>query len=275
MTMTPPNWTALLFAPTGNDRVLASAIRHRPDAVILDLEDAIPPEAKSAARAALPAAQAALSQAGIPCVLRVNASLATMVQDLAAVDLDLLHAVMLPKCTDHRPLLNAADLTGGTRGLIALIENPAALPNLPAMAAVPQCIGLMLGPEDYATALGADPNRGALDIPVAHIASAAAPRGLLAVGFPGSIANFRDLDLYAAQIAKGRDLGMNTVAAIHPAQLSVIRAAFAPTEAERLWAAAILAKASTEGVLFQHDGAMVDAPVITRARAILAAAKAQ
>jgi citrate lyase subunit beta/citryl-CoA lyase len=268
--MTPPNWTALLFAPTGYDRVLASALRHRPDAVILDLEDAIAPEAKAAARAALPAAQAALSAAGIHCVLRVNASLAAMVQDLAAADLALLHAVMLPKCEDTRPLWNAAELTGGSVGLIALIESPAALPNLPAIAAVPQCIGLMLGPEDYATTLGANPNRGALDLPVAHIANAAAPRGLLAVGFPGSIANFRDLDLYAAQIAKGRDLGMTAVAAIHPAQLPVIRSAFAPTEAEREWAAAILAKAETVGALFKHDGAMVDAPVITRARAILA-----
>jgi citrate lyase subunit beta/citryl-CoA lyase len=268
--MTPSNWTALLFAPTGNDRVLASALRHRPDAVILDLEDAIAPEAKAAARAALPAAQAALAAAGIPCVLRVNASLAAMVQDLAAADPALLHAVMLPKCADPRPLLNAAELTGGTLGLIALIESPAALPNLHGLAAVPQCIGLMLGPEDYATTLGADPNRGALDLPVAHIASAAAPRGLMAMGFPGSIANFRDLDLYAAQIAKGRDLGMNAVAAIHPAQLPVIRAAFAPTEAQRQWATALLAKAETEGVLFQRDGAMVDAPVITRARTILA-----
>ena len=271
MTMTPPNWTALLFAPTGNDRVLASAIRHRPDAVILDLEDAIPPEAKANARAALPAAQAALTEAGIPCILRVNANLAAMVQDLAAADHTLMHAVMLPKCTDTRPLLNAADLTGGTLGLIALIESPAALPNLPAIAAVPQCIGLMLGPEDYATTLGADPNRGALDLPVAHIASAAAPRGLRALGFPGSIANFRDLDLSAAQIAKGRDLGMNAVAAIHPAQLPVIRTTFAPTEAQRVWAAGVLAKAETLGGLFQHNGAMVDAPVIARARAILAA----
>jgi citrate lyase beta subunit len=90
------------------------------------------------------------------------------------------------------------------------------------------------------------------------------------LGFPGSIANFRDLDLYAAQIAKGRDFGMNAVAAIHPAQLPVIRTAFAPTDAQRVWAAGVLAKAETQGVLFQHDGAMVDAPVIARARAILA-----
>lgn len=270
--MTPPLWQTLLFVPLGNDRLLASALRHGPDAVVLDLEDAVPPEAKASARAALPAAQAALRSAGIPCLLRVNAGLAAMVADLAAADPGLLDGVLVPKCQSTRPLENVAELTRGALGLIALIEAPAALAALPAIAALPQVLGLMLGSEDYSAALGAHPDRGALDLPVAQIAAAAAGRGLLPIGFPGSIANFRDLERYAGQIARGRDLGMRAVAAIHPAQLPVIRATLRPSEAEVAWARGLLSRAEAEGGLFAHDGAMVDPPVIARARQILAAA---
>ena len=77
----------------------------------------------------------------------------------------------------------------------------------------------MIGCEDYAANLGVDPNGGAL----VHVATlsgiAACQRGLLTVGFAGSIANFREPDLYARQIAQGRALGMRAVAAIHPAHL--------------------------------------------------------
>ncbi len=271
----PPDWQALLFVPVGAERHLASAIRQRPDAVILDLEDAVAPDAKAAARLALRAAQSQLATAGIDCVLRVNASLRAMVDDLSAADHSLLRAVMVPKCADAHPLRNAAELTNGAVGLIALVESPAALHRLPEITSVPQVMALLLGSEDYAAALGVDPNRGALDLVAAQLAVAASSRGLLPIGFPGSIANFRDLDLYAAQIGRGRDFGMRAVAAIHPAQLPVIRAGFAPTTADIAWAAKVLAGLQTGGAVFALDGAMVDAPVIARARQIMAQAQRQ
>ncbi len=268
-----PDWQTLLFVPVGADRHLASAIRHRPDAVILDLEDAIAPEAKAAARLVLRAAQAQLAEAGIDCVLRVNGAIRAMVEDLGAADHALLRAVMVPKCEDAHPLRNAADLTDGEIGLVALVESPAALQRLTEIAAVPQVVALMLGSEDYSATLGVDPNRGALDWVAARLAVAASSRGLLPIGFPGSIANFRDLDLYASQIGKGRDFGMRAVAAIHPAQLPVIRATLAPTQAEVVWAAKVLAGQQGGGAVFALDGAMVDAPVIARARQISAASQ--
>ena len=132
---------------------------------------------------------------------------------------------------------------------------------------------MMLGSEDYSATLGVNPNKGALDLVAAELAIAASPRGLLPIGFPGSIANFRDLDLYAAQIAKGRDLGMRAVAAIHPAQLPVIRTTLAPSEAEVAWAEKVLASMDAGGAVFALEGAMVDAPVIARARQIKAASR--
>lgn len=264
-----PDWQALLFVPVGAERHLSSALRHRPDAIILDLEDAIAPAAKDAARARLRADQAAVAEAGIPCVLRVNAPLAAMARDLAAAELAALSAVMVPKCEDVRPLLNAAELAGPGVGLIALAETPAALPALPALAAVPRVIGLMLGSEDYSAALGIDPEGGGLATLAAHVAAAAATRGLLALGFPGSIANFRDLDRYADRLRQGRALGMTAVAAIHPAQLPVIRQIFSPTVAELDWATRITAAFSAADGVMALDGQMIDAPVLARARRIL------
>lgn len=265
------DWQALLFVPVGADRHLASAIRRRPDAVILDLEDAVAPEAKAAARAALRGAQAQLAEAQIPCVLRVNGAVRAMVDDLTAADLSLLAAIIVPKCEEARGLGNAAELSGGGIPLIALVESPLGLRRLGAITAVAQVGGLMLGSEDYSLALGVSPGGGALEMVAAELAVAAAARGLLAIGFPGSIANFSDLDLYARQIVRGRDLGMRAVAAIHPAQLPVIRAALAPTGTEVAWAEKLLASAASEGAVFALDGAMIDAPVLARARRILAA----
>ena len=192
-----PDWQALLFVPVGAERHLASAILHRPDAVILDLEDAVAPDAKAAARIVGRAAQSQLAEAGIDCVLRVNGAIRAMVEDLNAADHSLLQAVMVPKCEDAHPLRNAADLTDGAIGLIALVESPAGLQRLTEIAAVPQVVALMLGSEDCSAALGVDPDRGALDLIAAQLAVAAAPRGLIPIGFPGSIANFRDLERIA------------------------------------------------------------------------------
>ncbi len=269
----PLDWQALLFVPVGAEKHLASAIRLRPDAVILDLEDAVAPDAKASARVALRGMQAQLADAGIDCALRVNGALRAMVDDLTAADLATLRAVIVPKCEASRGLRNAAELTSGQIALIALVESPLGLRRLQEIAAVPEVQGLLLGSEDYSTTLGVNPDKGALDLVAAELAIAASPRGLLPIGFPGSIANFRDLDLYAAQIAKGRDLGMRAVAAIHPAQLPVIRTTLAPSEAEVAWAEKVLASMDAGGAVFALEGAMVDAPVIARARQIKAASR--
>lgn len=271
--ITSLDWQTLLFVPLGAEKHLASAIRLRPDAVILDLEDAVAANAKADARAALTMAQAQLAQAGIGCALRINGPLRLMVDDLLAADHGLLHAIIVPKCEDDRGLRNAAELTAGQIALIALIESPLGLRRLAQITSVTEVQALMLGSEDYCAGLGVHPDKGALDMVTAELAIAAAPRGLLPIGFPGSIANFRNLDLYAAQIAKGRGQGMRAVAAIHPAQLPVIRATLAPTDSEVAWATKVLSSAATQGAVYALDGAMIDAPVVTRARQILAAAR--
>jgi citrate lyase subunit beta / citryl-CoA lyase len=244
---------------------------------VLDLEDAVAADAKPEARAKLAAAQAAVNGAGIACVLRVNSHVRAMVEDLSAADLTRLDALLVPKCETTRALENAAELAGPDIGLIALIETPAALAAIESLASCRGVVGLMLGSEDFSAALGVDPNGGVLDFLAAQIGAACAAHSLLAIGFPGSLANYKDLELYGSQIERGRNLGMRAVAAIHPSQLPVIRARLAPTPLELQWADEILAAANEiEGQarpVGAWGGAMIDAPVIARARRIKAAAR--
>lgn len=268
------DWQCLLFVPVGADRHLESAIRHRPDAVILDLEDAIAPDGKQKARQALARFQARLAEAGIDCAVRVNSPLGMMAADIQAVDPATAQALILPKCEGRRQIENAVELAGGDIGIIALVETPRGVEGTALLADTPGLAGLMLGSEDLSAALGVHPDRGVLEWPAARLAMAAAGRGLLAIGFPGSIANFRDLELYRRQIERARHLGMNAVAAIHPAQIPVIREALAPDESEAAWARKVLSclEASAGGPVFALDGLMIDAPVIARARRIVARA---
>lgn len=266
-----PGWQALLFVPVGAERHLESAIRHRPDAVILDLEDAIALADKQHARDLLPRFQARLSVEGIDCVVRVNAPLAMMVADIAALDGSLAKALILPKCESARIIWNAAELAGPGMGLIALVETPLGVERLASYADTPDLSGLMIGSEDLSAALGVHPDDGVLEQSVASLAMAAAARGLLSIGLAGSIANFRNLDLYRRQVTRARNLGMTSVAAIHPAQLPVIREALAPSDHEIAWAEKILSTLSIPGsaAVAGIDGMMIDAPVLARARRIL------
>lgn len=271
--MTPLSWTTLLFVPAASTRRIESAIRLRPDAIILDLEDGVASASKPAARDALRSEQAKIKAANLNVVVRVNSSLADMVQDMLAIDIPAVDAIMVPKCVDTRPLLNVAEIAPSVPGFIALIEQPAALPRLAEIAATKGVIGMMLGPEDYCAELGVAPGEGALQVPAALLTSACAAANILPIGFPGSIANFMDLDTFAKELDHGRRLGFRAAAAIHPSQLPLIRAAFRPSateiaEAERVVAAFRDAERNGMGVV-ALDGKMIDLPVFERARRLL------
>jgi citrate lyase subunit beta/citryl-CoA lyase len=274
--MKPLRWQALLCVPASTPKLVASAIRHRPDAVILDLEDGVAAEAKPAARLAVRAHIEAIAGAGIDCVLRVNSGLRQMVEDLDAGAPDLLAAVMVPKCIDCRNLRNAGELLGenGTP-LIALAESPAALPHLEKLSRAPGVAAMMFGPEDYAAELGVSADSPALEIPAALIAAAATAAGILAIGLPGSLANFANLDALAAKAARARALGFRAAVAIHPAQLPVLRQAFMPSQKEIDRARKVVTAFEQSGTgAIKLDGTMLDAPVVEQARRILALAAA-
>ena len=277
-------WRSLLFVPADNPRLVEKAHQRGADALIVDLEDAVPAEGKMAAREGLCGLVQGLAGHGVDVLVRVNREETALSEDLDAAIQAAVWAIVLPK-VENAASLHVVDekikalearrgLPVGEIGLIALIESPGALFRLPEISAGPRVIGLALGTEDFALALGVSPTPACLTLPCQMLALAAAAADLMALGMPTSIANFSALDAYREAAETARAMGLTGALCIHPAQISVINKAFAPSPTDVAWAQAILAawrsaEAGGTGTA-ALDGQMIDKPVMGRARAILA-----
>ena len=283
--MTLPTWRSLLFVPATAERFVAKAHTRGADVIILDLEDSIPPPEKEAARAALPQAAATIHGAGTEVCVRINRPLELAVPDIAAAIMPQVTALMLPKVmgAEHVKLLSevvavreaALGLPNGHTRFLAVVETPQALPNLVAIAgADPRMAALGVGSEDLSTELEAVPGADMLYHFGMMAVAAARGAGILPLGSVGAFADFRDLEGYRASLQRSRKLGFATAACIHPAHVPIINEEYgvAPAEADR----ARRLIAAFEDALRQglgavaFEGAMIDLPVVERARRLLA-----
>jgi citrate lyase subunit beta/citryl-CoA lyase len=283
--MSVPTWRSLLFVPATAERFVAKAHTRGADVIILDLEDSIPPPEKSAARAALPEAAATIHKAGTEVAVRINRPLELAVPDIAAAVMPQVTALMLPKVMggEHIRLLSeVVAMREATLGLpightrfIGIVETPQALPNLVAIAgADPRMAALGVGSEDLATELEAVPGADMLYHFGMMIVAAARGAGILPLGSVGTFADFRDLEGYRTSLQRSRKLGFACTACIHPAHVPIINEEYgvAPAEADRarrLIAAFDEALAQGLGAV-AFEGAMIDLPVVERARRLLA-----
>lgn len=280
-------YRSLLFVPANDAKRLERAHERGADAVILDLEDSIAPEAKQGARAGLRAAAESLAARDVVVFVRVNASWREAMADLEAAICPAVRGIVAPKVDDAarargvgemiREVERARAMAPATE-LIALIESASGLRNAAAITDMEGVSGLALGSEDLCLELGVAPRPEALDLPCKLLALAAAPRRLMALGLPVSIAEFRDLEAYRRAVSQARCIGMTGALCIHPAQVAALNSGFAPSATEIEEAKAILAAwkaAVAEGrAVASHAGRMIDAPVAERARRVLIAANA-
>jgi citrate lyase subunit beta/citryl-CoA lyase len=282
-----PSWRSLLFVPVLSERFLAKAHERGADAIILDLEDSILPTRKADARAALPAAVPRVAQKGAAVVVRINRPIDLAVADITASVMPGVAALMLPKVMGPEHVRLLAELVtdreaalgmpiGHTR-FLALIESPAALPHLYAIAAEPRMAGMSVGGEDMATELGAIPSADSMYVFAMHGLAAARTAGILPMGSMGQLANINDLDSYRAGLKRGRALGFTTASCIHPAHVPIINEEYGASDAEldrarRLIAAFDAAAADGAGAV-AFEGSMIDLPVVIRARRLLERAK--
>ena len=283
-----PNWRSLMFVPVLAERFVAKAHTRGADAIILDLEDSIIPANKAAAREAIAAAVPRVSQAGADVVVRINRPLELVVPDIAASVMPGVSALMLPKVMgpEHVRLLAEAVTAreaelgmeiGHTRFLV-LIEEPAALPHLFAIAREPRMAGMSVGGEDMATELGATPSADSMYVFAMQGLAACRAAGILPMGSMGQLANINDLESYRAGLKRGRGLGFTTATCIHPAHVPIINEEYGASEAEldharRLLAAFDAAVAAGEGAV-AFEGKMIDLPVVIRAQRLLERAAA-
>lgn len=283
--MSSAPWRSVLFVPAHVDRFVTSAVSSDADAIQLDLEDSVPLPDKDTARAALSSAIQQLAAGGRDVLVRINRELRAAVADLEAAVVVGVRAISLPKtaCAEHLKLIDELvtelEIERGLPvqgiGLIAMVETPEGLAQVEAMSrACSRVSALTLGTEDFSAACGMEPRPSNLFAPCQRLLFAARAAGISAYGFPGSIAEFTDLEGYRDQVLQGRAMGFEGAFCIHPAQVSVLNVAFEPDADALAEARATIAawEEATEqglGAVALH-GRMIDLPVVQRARALLA-----
>lgn len=266
-----------LFLPASNDRAIAKARTLACDVVILDLEDAVAPEAKTAARAAAVAAVGSFGDREL--VIRVNGRDTPWGEDdLAAVAAASPDAVLLPKVALPATLAAARAALGDGPPLWAMIETCAAVLDLAALVAGSGIYGLtalVAGTNDLASEMRCTPgaDRAPLLPALTQIVLAARARGLVALD--GVCNRLDDDDAIARECAQGAAWGFDGKSLIHPGQIAAANAAFTPDAAAVAWARAVVAafERPAAGVV-RIDGRMVERLHLLEARRILAVAAA-
>ena len=272
---------SLLYVPAHSERFIAKAHLRSADAIILDLEDAVPLSDKLRAREGLALSVGIVGQGGAKVFVRINAGEDSETADAFAATRAGAYGLVVPKVESPERLVALASLLeADTRQtgraplpFIAILESPGAVLDARLIAKAPQVIALATGSEDLALSLGAVPSPDVLRFPKLLVHYAAKAEGKLSLGLLRSIADFTDLDAMAAAAAEAKAHGFDGATCIHPDAVAVLNAGFLPSEAEEAWAYRIIAQAERHAGAFTLDGHMVDAPVIARAKAVVALLK--
>jgi citrate lyase subunit beta/citryl-CoA lyase len=281
-------WRSLLYVPAHVEKFVASAHTRGSDAIILDLEDAVPPAEKARARGLVASAAGRVGQGGADVLVRINGP------ELASEDIDAaigphVAALYLPKVESADEVRRLSDymaaaegragLAEGSTRLVALIESAKGWLKMAEIAAASsRLVALSLGSEDFCADVGMEPSEETLMMPKQQLIITAASAGLMAFGIVGVNTNFKDEEAYLAMAKRSRRFGYSGSSAIHPTQVALLNAAFSPDPAEvdyanRVVAAAQAAEREGRGAV-ALDGKMIDAPIVARAHALLARSQA-
>jgi citrate lyase subunit beta/citryl-CoA lyase len=276
---------SLLTVPANRADLVGKAPRSAPDALFLDLEDGVPPDAKAGARAGARAAAAALREAApsVQVFVRVNGLTTPWFEGDVTEALDVsLTGVVVPKVESADDVAAIVDaLARADRahlGILVGIESAAGVARAESVLQAPVA-WCYFGAEDYVADLGGVRTTSNQEVLYARsqVALAARLGGVHAVD--QIVADFRDDRRYVRDAEEGRALGYRGKLCIHPAQVALAHEVFTPSaqavdHARRLLAA--YEEAATQGIAtIAFEGEMVDEPMARRARAVLAAADDQ
>ena len=256
----------LLFVPGNRPERFEKAAASGADAIIIDLEDAVPPDAKEAARSALRA-----DFTSQPVFVRINGSGTPWHrEDLAAVEQRPFAGIVIPKAELGPELEDAcAFVKRSDNAIIALIETARGLANAREIAALPGLSRLAFGSVDYCADLGCAHTRDALLAARSELVLASRLAGKPAP-IDGVTTTIDDVKMLTDDARYSRDLGFAGKLCIHPKQIGPVLNGFRPEPDEIAWARKVLASGDGAAAV---DGSMVDEPVRIRARAILRCAR--
>ena len=279
-----------LILPVNVPRFVEKAALRGADAVVLDLEDSVPPAEKANARRLVRDALALAGRGGAEVVVRVNNDPALLWDDVAAAVHPGLDGLALPKAESPdqiRELVRRIEGLESGRGiepghvrLSLAIETPRGLLQAEAIAASTSRIATLgVGVEDYCLELGVEPSPDGVELlyAVSRVVTICKAVGIQPSGLLGSIANFRDLPAFEAGAARARQLGCEGAGCIHPDQVAVLNRVFSPDPAKVEYARRVV-EAFEDGLTrgtasVNLDGKMVDIPVYKRAQVILSRAR--
>jgi (3S)-malyl-CoA thioesterase len=275
--MTARPFRSVLYIPGSKARALEKARSLAADAIIFDLEDAVAPEEKALAREVLAQALAEGGYGNRARIVRIN-GLDTPWggEDLAAFGAHSgVEAVLIPKVNRASDLDAVAAVTA--KPLWAMMETALGMLNAAEIAAHPKLAGMVMGTNDLAKELGARDRADRLPLQAGLGLCLLAARAYGRVIVDGVYNAFKDDAGLLAQSVQGRDMGFDGKTLIHPAQLQIANAAFAPSAAEldlahRQIAAFNAAVAAGQGVAVV-DGKIVENLHIVTAQAVLGKAQ--
>jgi citrate lyase subunit beta/citryl-CoA lyase len=257
---------SFLFVPGNRPERFAKALQSGADAVIVDLEDGVPVQAKLEARAAV----AGWLSPEHPVYVRVNGHGSEWHdEDVRAIARAAgLRGLVLPKAQDPRPVAElAAHLTGAT-SLLPFIESAQGLWNALEIARSPRVERLAFGHHDFQRDLGIDGENEEILFARSRLVFMSRLAG---VGAPvdGITAALDDEARLRADVDRARRLGFAGKLCIHPKQVELVNKGFLPSEKDVEWAKQIMAATEAGGGAVRVGAEMVDAPVVARARQIL------
>jgi citrate lyase subunit beta/citryl-CoA lyase len=281
---------SLLFVPGNSPAMLQSANVFGADVLILDLEDAVAPHEKDAARTLVRSALKHLAFSGAEIAVRLNPLgspyFADDVREIVLLRPQFLMPAKVGSAQDVRLIEEAvaeAEAAGGVApgsvGLMPLLETALGIENAYLIAAAsPRVKGLLLGAEDLCADLTAARTKEGAEIAFARGRVVMAARAAGVDAFDTPFTDVDDEEGLARDAALARALGFSGKAAISPRHVPAINEAFSPSQADILYAREVMA-ALREGERLGRGavslrGKMVDRPVAQRARRVLDAARA-
>lgn len=280
-----PLWRSILFVPAVSDRFVESAFKQAADLLQIDLEDSVGPLQKDEARARVGSIADRFAAAGREVSVRVNRPWRLLVRDLEATVRQSVLAIALPKIPDASFVLSVSEvlaelereqgLVHGHTRIIGMVEDADGLVNINEIAAAhSRMVGLIVGAEDLAVSMRMAVDDDGLYVPNVMGVAAARRAGIIPIGFIGSVADFKDPDIFRARIRRARKLGFESAFCVHPTQVPIINEEFAPSPEEVEYATGLVAAFEREvsggRAAFTYHGRMVDLPIVDQARNVLA-----
>ncbi len=261
---------SLLFVPGQRAALFAKALASGADRVIIDLEDAVPPALKGAARDGLVSWLGSLDSR--PICVRINATDTPWYEDdlRALSGLNHVAAVMLPKADSIDGIKSTRAALGPSEiALIALIESAAGVMRLPELARAGGVTRLAFGTVDFGLDTGIEGQGAVLD-PIRLQFTLASRAAGLPPPIDGVTVELQDQALIRGEVARAKSLGFGGKLCIHPSQVEPINAGFLPDPQQIAWARRVMAAWSTATGVVAVDGKLVDRPVMLQAERILA-----